>query len=394
MESPPPNRAGDPGDPDLSLLLPRLRSQTLAQFDAVSGLLVVNVSQADFLQAFMRWGKKETSDNQLIAAINHETYHYFQTIAAGFPFRRMIEMVRIIADCFRGLGWRFWSPLIGGAKYLDGIIDPVSAIQELERLSELKQRAEVSKDPSLLSALAPQLYPALEALNAAARRPNAHGLSALDLIEGSAIFYQHAINARREDLPQNLEAAWDDHEPSYRRAYDFSRAISGDRTADVILPSIALALRYENPPEALPVFLSRLASAPAGSETAEARAIGRNPPPLPQAGQYLGTAMEFRKNPLCSYPYALYDSTMEELSSGAWGIDEIDLLGDPQASEKVRSFKFGFVTRDGTLFGGSREDIGMRLLLGGVAFRSLGLARYVREAERRLLEQITRQLSP
>src|SRR5262245_2198364 len=102
------DHANTPYGPDVTPLLPRLNAQTLAQFDAMTGLLVVNVSQAEFLDAFLRWARREQSDNQLIAAINHETYHYYQTISAGFPFHHMTEMVRTIAEHLRGVEAGFW----------------------------------------------------------------------------------------------------------------------------------------------------------------------------------------------------------------------------------------------------------------------------------------------
>jgi hypothetical protein len=387
MDSPPQSRNNGLSNPDLLPLLPRLHAETLAQFDPVSGLLVVNVSQADFLDAFMRWAKKEDSDTQLISAINHETYHYFQTIAAGFPFQYTADMVRIIIQ--HQHSWRgdftnyFRNPSVPPEEYRSAEAW-LKLFQEQLRLWQLGERAKASGDPLLFSALAPELYPALEQLASSAKAPKTNGLSAVDLIEGSAIIYQHALSFGREGLENRLDSVWHDYDEAYRRAYDFARTISGARTLDVILPSIALALRYANPPDAFPYLLSHLNSSPLGGEITEARALARNPPKLHQAGEYLGTALDVRKRWPSMQWFGLYDSDMNDLSSQVWNIDEIDLLADPDAAEKVSSFKFGFVTRDGALFGGSTELVAMRLILGGIAFRSLSLPRYVREVQRRL----------
>ncbi len=71
-------RAGDAGP---APVLPRLRADTLAQFDPVSGLLVVNIAQDEFLEAFRRFALGNAGGaSVLITSINHEPYHYFQTI--------------------------------------------------------------------------------------------------------------------------------------------------------------------------------------------------------------------------------------------------------------------------------------------------------------------------
>ena len=89
--------------PDFSQYLPRLSDNIRAQLEPVSGLLVVDVDTATYGEAFVNWalGTPKEKDLELILAINHETYHYFQTIATGYQYQYVSEMWRTVSHAYQ-----------------------------------------------------------------------------------------------------------------------------------------------------------------------------------------------------------------------------------------------------------------------------------------------------
>src|SRR5258708_37855105 len=91
-------------------LIPRLPPETLAKFEEVSGLMFLNLTTEEMLTA----GKLSAPDpgsvsgeqrsiapknedwSRMFAAINHETYHYFQLIGTGYQFRHVSKVWRTL----------------------------------------------------------------------------------------------------------------------------------------------------------------------------------------------------------------------------------------------------------------------------------------------------------
>src|SRR4051794_37131589 len=80
-------------------LIPRLPADVLAQFESVSGLLIVNVTQRELSVAAGR--PADDGSMEVFAAINHETFHYFQVIGTGYCYAHMARMRRLVEDILR-----------------------------------------------------------------------------------------------------------------------------------------------------------------------------------------------------------------------------------------------------------------------------------------------------
>ncbi|HXN89516.1 MAG TPA: tetratricopeptide repeat protein [Methylocella sp.] len=427
--------------PDFSQYLPRLSDNIRAQLEPVSGLLVVDVDTATYGEAFVNWalGTPKEKDLELILAINHETYHYFQTIATGYQYQYVSEMWRTAVKEGKRQTYRQWRrrwsdwwlqkafPIFkwrsdnkgdyaramilfrGVAKKLDPAhkskkedielikknIMGIAAVagksfqanqwvrDALEREKDGRPR-----DVSVVGAQMPSLAQSFKKLWDGVNTPNSDGLSAMDLIEGSAIIYEYALTYGRNGLADRLPSVWEAHGDTYRKAYEVAQKECGARALDIILPAVALALRYSNPPNAYQVFLKTLKSLSQGSEVSEARALADRPPRIPSAGRYLGTALDVWKRQRYWWSrYRIYDDVLNSLEKRAWGVDEIDLLAEPRTSEKVKSFPLLIVTKDGPLaakLDGSRlnvGELGSRLKLGSLVLRTAMLFRYRREAD-------------
>lgn len=65
---------------NISQFVPGLPFDTLAQFEATSGLMFLNMDSEAFMQAGRNFaGNTPTpEDIELFSTINHETYHYLQ----------------------------------------------------------------------------------------------------------------------------------------------------------------------------------------------------------------------------------------------------------------------------------------------------------------------------
>jgi hypothetical protein len=396
---------------DFSQLIPRLPAETLAMFEELSGLMFVNIPLekmgaggrlSDAGAASGDAGTIITNDenmSKIFAAINHETYHYFQVIATGYQFRYASDVWRTL---LRGLvviqlPWLIrdrvlrtrdrWSSRIFSRSYRERWIGLMALWRMQDRL--LRARASAKpRDYSILGPQMPKLYARLDAPEARRRARNATGLSALDLIEASAVVYQFALTFAGEDWRGRLEAEWPNYNDTYRRAFEFARAVCGGRAYDVILPAVALALRYARPADAYLPFVTRLAAAPPGEEAAAARALADKPRTIPGAGRYLGTAWDVRRRqwafPRLLFPaLRSYDKVLIPLRDRARGVDAFDLLVDPGAAGKLSEIGFGFVFQDGPISADDNEAaLIARLQMASIRLHSASLPRATREFHR------------
>jgi len=389
-------------------LIPRLPPETLAKFEEVSGLMFLNVTMEEMLAA----GKLSAPDpgsvsgeqrsiapknedwSRIFAAINHETYHYFQLIGTGYQFRHVSKV------------WRTLMPRLIAHRWAQGFRDRANLIRLLvqsrmlpgwyrkawiasekyRRIQNLYARLRASAkpdDPSLFTALLPRLYARLDELDAPRRTRNAQGLSVMDLLEGSAVVYQYALTYSNQDWRSLLENDWSDFDDTYRRAFDFARAVCDRRAYDVILPAVALALRYERPADAYPWFVRRLTVVPPGEEVAAARALAENPSTLYEAGRHLGTAWDVRQRER-RFPYLLcgnfrfHDNIMKKLRDRTWEISEFDLLVDPGASARLGEYPRNFITRDFPV--GSGDSVA-HIGIASILLRSASLPLATRELD-------------
>lgn len=396
---------------DFSQLIPRLSADTPAKFEELSGLMFVNITLEKMYaagrlsDAGAASGDTETiisndeDKSKIFAAINHETYHYLQVIATGYQFRYASDVWRTL---LRGLvvtqlPWHIreqvartrdrWSSRIFPPWYRERWTGLMALYRAQNRLFRARASAKPS-DYSILRPLMPNLYARLDALEARRRARNAQGLSALDLIEASAVVYQFALTFAGEDWRGRLEAEWPIFDDTYRRAFEFARAVCGRRAYDVILPAVALALRYARPADAYLPFVTQLAAAPPGEEAAAARALADKPRTMPGAGRYLGTAWDVRRRQW-SFPRLLfpvlrsYDKVLIPLRDRALGVDWFDLLVDPNAAGKLSKIGFGFVFKDRPISADDNEtELIARLQMASIRLHSASLPRGTLEFHR------------
>jgi tetratricopeptide (TPR) repeat protein len=411
--------------------LQRLPSDILAQFEVTSGLMVLNVDLATFQTAAQNYNSQTATheDIALFSTINHETYHYFQTLATGFQYAYAAEVWRLIveaanaqqrereiqqlkkqeeeqalaAELRESARKELQSKDETEAAFFQAVLanlDESSASKAklytgLEALLQQAQKArsweESARDDfSLLAAELPSVAKGFGQLWENIRAPGVSGLSAEHLIEGSAIVFQHLLTHGREGLETRLADAWDETGETYRKAFDMAQEICGARALDIILPATSLALRYARPPEAYVVFLKKLKACEPGKEISAARALASTPLQIEAAGEYMGTALDVRsKQHRSDDRYPVYDDVLDKLEKRAWGFDEIELLSNRGPALKINDFPFVMVVKEGIM----RTDMDSTLLASRVVCASLvlrmaKLPRYRRVAEQRIVERL------
>jgi tetratricopeptide (TPR) repeat protein len=415
---------------DLSALT-RLPFDTLAQFEAASGLMVLNLDFDAFEKSEKNYINHTPTpeDAELYSTINHETYHYFQTLATGYQYAYASEVWRlIVAEAISQQvqhevrqttkqgeeksiaaqlekSWKMkiqstdeneavaLKPLLGNieesskseAKRFTGFRDLVLQAQKARSWED-----SAGRDFSLLAAELPSLAQGFDRLWAKIQAPGARGLSAEDLIEGSAVVFQHLLSYGREGLEERLANARDMVADTYCKALEVAEDICGARALDIVLPATALALRYANPPEAYVVLLEKLNACQPGHESSEAHAIGATPPQIEAAGEYLGTALDVRRKQARGDDYyPVYDDVLDRLEKREWGFDEIDLLSDRGPAQQIAEFPFVTVVKEGILRTNIDSTLlAKRVLCAALVLRSAKLPRYRLSAEQRVVDRL------
>jgi hypothetical protein len=75
---------------DPQVFIKQLGPDQLGMFEPLSGLMLLNVSDADFSTLGERaaTGRLTPADRSLVRTMIHERYHYGQVIASGYGFHR------------------------------------------------------------------------------------------------------------------------------------------------------------------------------------------------------------------------------------------------------------------------------------------------------------------
>jgi|GEM_PF-6983967 len=336
-------------------LIKALEPDELGKFEGLSGMLLVNLPQADFMESFQRFaaGAPNAADVELIRTINHETYHGLQAAASGYGFdreRRLFEKLNALDELPQ--------PQIDPK--IQEIIDTLR--REAGDDPELKERAERASqmmlaqrsiewmderaapgDHSIYGALNPAFYRFQDELAAQEAQPNAEGLSILGVLEGSAVVYTHMLMNPTGGAQAKIEAELATLAPVYRQLYDLTCAEAGERALEVLLPAVAVALCYSEPHSAfLPVLRMLAASAP-GQAMAQGRELIAKLPEIEGAGAALGTAIDVRRG---DEAYRIYDKFIGALEEKQFGVGAYDVLANPEASNELRMFPFAVVTAD------------------------------------------------
>lgn len=386
-------------------LVPRVCANTMAQFEPTTGLLVINATHEQLLGAAKGYNKDsklfdtDEGGRQLLSTINHETYHYLQTICTGYQYQRAVHTFSLVTAAINAqakqdvrmalpfLAWYGAGLLIFGWSKAKRAWwrNLVSTYYQANRVGRRQMAA--ASAASWAAASDPELFRALDELDAALLAETPEGLSDLSVIEGSAIVFQYSLQASvaengRETLVENIENELEFLDDTYGRAYEFAKGICGaERAPDVTIAAAALALQYTHPAHAFPFFTERLSAMPPGEENEEAARLSAELPAVPHAGEALGTARAVRRKlGRAGKKYKIYESVLGELEERAWGLSEMDLLTEPATSMQVPQFPSGMVLRDNVIPGTIEPaELIARLVLASVILRTASLPKKERE---------------
>jgi hypothetical protein len=369
----------------------RLSPDQVGLFEPLSGMMVLNVEQDAYMAMAQRFadGASLPEDRSFFAAINHEVYHFAQAAASGFMFDRQRTALRVlnsgepppdpppdpefeqvIAQCREEAG--------DDPELKARLQRMVWVMEEQQRLAILEARA-APGDHSVDGALFPHLFVHFRERGERERRPNAHGLSILGLLEGSAVIHTHLLMEARDEAARSIASEIETLPPEYGELLAFTVPLAGERSLEVALPATAVALCYARPNEAYCALVPMLLAASEGGALARGRELFDSPPEIPAAGTWLGDSVaQHQADP--SYP--IYDSVLEALRSGRWGIGSYELMADPRAMHSIDRFPLGLVTRSRSHSPFDVPERAARLWLAGTVLRSRSRRRDQREFEK------------
>lgn len=376
-----------PLDPEA--LIKRLAPDQLGQFEPLSGMLLLNVSE-EYWQGFVRREPERTAtpeDKDLCAVMDHETYHFAQAAASGYMFERQRTALRFLNAAPSPpdpLDDPRFAEMVATAReaYRD---DPVQSAR-VERVVRLMAANRVvltakasapPRDHSMSGALLPDFFSHLSQRRADEAAANAHGLSILGVIEGSAVIAAKLLRHNAEDAAGHVRDELAALPPVYSELLTVTHAHAGARTFEVALPATAVALCYARPHDAYCGLLPMFVSAPPGQAFAHGRALFEAPPAIEAAGPWLGDALAQRE---ADDSYRVYDGFHGPLRSNEWGVGAYDLLADPHAVYRTkRQLGMAVVTRSNWHGAFEQDELGARMYLMSVVLKALSRLRYERE---------------
>jgi hypothetical protein len=357
-----------------------LRSDQLGLFEPLSGVLLLNVAESEFQEVAVRWSSNTCteSDVELLRTINHETYHFMQTVCSGYMYDRQC---RIFTELNReneaaeneAETESYASVMEAALKDLDAsdperqrLMGVAAMIRQQEFLEKLGSRA-APGDHSISGGSFPKLFQYLDALAVKENEANAEGLSILSVIEGTAVAHAQLLMGGVSGFDERMAAECSTLPPAYAALYEVTQAACGNRTAELLLPAASFALMFEQPHQAYLPILREFLNAPAHDAGQDATYVSERIDMLPDLGPILGTSLDVRMN----WPaYVIYQSVLNDVEAGKWGTDPYWLLASPAAMNGVPSFPMGFLTRDGFRGAGLDRDILIaRMFLMSVVLR-------------------------
>jgi phage protein U len=356
--------------------LKQLPPDKLGQYEPVSGIMLVNITSAELNEIAGRYaaGQCTDADIEILRAINHETYHFAQTVACGYMYLRQHQLFCLVRDAKVP---QFTEPEYGDSERINAVL---SLMAEQERLSILRQRA-APGEVSLAGAIMPELFAQEKKLAAMESETNAAGLSIKALVEGSAVINAEKVIGGGACTRAALEAQLQMVPPAYRVLFDLTAERYGDWAPDLILPATALALRYAQPHEAYFELVEAIADNP-GDPIGRGRALAASLPAIPAAGAILGTAVDAHEP---TEQFSVYRGMLQDLAAGAWGMDSYELLSDPSAMLRMARFPIGLALKDGYTGLPDRTELVARLEIMSIVLRVRSLAREQRDYEKALV---------
>lgn len=363
---------------DPKTLIKRLAPDQLGLYEPLSGLVLLNVTDKWFLEVAQRWQANACSgtDIALIHTINHETYHFAQVAASGYMFDR--QRLSFEAFCSMGPPPEFAiDPET--AQTIALMREHAAAEPELNARADrliamlaghqffatLEERASEG-DHSLIGAMHPGFFKHLDQLAEREMAKNASGLSIRSVLEGSAVVHANLLMHAGGNATVPIETELATLAPVYAELYENTRAQVGERTLELLLPTVALALRYAEPHMAYAPLLQLVAECQPGEALVWGQTIAAALPAIAEAGRVLGTAIDVRRQ---HAGYRFYDDVLKSLEIEQWGVDSYAFLADPAAMHKVESFPLGMITQDGYRGALDKIDLVARMMVMSAVLR-------------------------
>ncbi len=397
LASPP---SGSPPDPDsgtidLHDLLVSLDPDIQGKLEPLSGLLMLNVGQAEYMEGFQRFAANASTENDrdLIGTINHETYHGLQAAASGYCFHRQSRQFAVL-NAVEPIPELPFPPAIqasldtlrseaGDDPQLQARADRAEAIVRSEQAIQYFDSVAMPGDNSIFGALHPAFFRFQTALVEQEALTNPDGLSIAAVLEGSAVAFAHRVMRPGTGAEQAMLAEFATLPPLYRQLYDVTLAHAPTRAFELLLPATALALSYTQPHNAYLPLLQALAASQPGEALASGQAMAGSLPDIPSAGAILGTALELRR---ADNSYRIYDNFLQALGAPRWPFDAYGLLADPANMNVIDTFPFSILTAD------SFQRLPSAMTLPELGARMYLLSLVMRKFSRRLEELHLRDL--
>lgn len=369
----------------------RLQPEQVGLFEPLSGMMLLNVEQDYFIGLARRYAENAPlpEDKALLAAINHEAYHFAQAAASGFMFDRQrtaLQVLEAAAPPPDPPPDPLVTEMVAGLRQAAGDDPEENArvdrmlwiLEEAERLRTLEARA-APGDNSLDGAQFPHLFVHFRERNERESEVNGHGLSILGLLEGSAVIHTRLLMDGMEEAARSVPAEIATLSPVYAELLAFTAALAGGRSLEVALPATAVALCYARPHDAYCALVPLILAAPDGESLARGRALFEAPPAIDSAGPWLGDSLAQRG---VDDSYPTYNVVLDALQNRRWGIGTYELLADPQAMHAIDSFPLGLVTRSQCHAPFEPAEKAVRLRLMGAVLRSRSRRRDQRDFEK------------
>ena len=382
--------AGDPGEEmvDPRVFIKRLAPHQLGLFEPLSGLMLLNISRQELFELSGRLsaGSATDFDRAIIHTINHEAYHFAQVAGSGYVFHRQARLLRVfnaiepvpepeipaeLQELFEAAREEAERDPELRPRY-DALVAMIRGHNRFAQMSDLAEEG----DHSVEGALRPGFFAHLKELAQGERVPNGDGLSIRGVLEGSAVIHSRLLRHTEEDPTPHIEAELATLPAEYRELFDVTVARAGERALELVLPAVALALRFMQPHDAYLPVLALLADSSPGQAVDYGRGLIDRLGEITSAGPLLGTALDLRR---MDGGYLLYDRILGSLESGEWGIDSYDLLAHPPAMHAVGTFPLGIVTTDGYLGSLDSSELAARMVLMGAVLRTQSRRRAERD---------------
>lgn len=338
----------------------------------------------------MRWQANECTEDdiEVLRTINHEAYHFGQTVASGYMYDRQTRIFAALnredalphdaeeEEELEALMTLLKKDAGDDPALIQRADNVIHMLREHSRFGSWEERA-AANDHSWAGAMFPHLFKFQEEISAQEAIPNDEGLSIVGVLEGSAVVHTQLLMGGDEGASGRIEAELETLPPQYSELYALTKQHCGDRATELLLPATSFALQYTRPHDAYLPLLKLFIGSSSGSGFEFGCELRDSLPEIQTAGPILGTAIEVYRQ--SENPFEIYASFLQGLDEGSWKVDSYILLAHPGAMHLIPSFPFGLLTRDGYRGAMDRAELAARMLIMSVVLRVRGRRRQERD---------------